>query len=31
VKKCNITLNPDFFKDLKDYCLKKLELLWILF
>jgi hypothetical protein len=27
VKKCNITLNPDFFKDLKDYCLKKLELL----
>ena len=27
VKKCHITLNPDFFEDLKDYCLKKLELL----
>ena len=26
VKKCHITLNPDFFEDLKDYCLKKLEL-----
>lgn len=27
VKKCHITLNPDFFEDLKDYCFKKLELL----
>ena len=27
VKKCHITLNPEFFEDLKDYCLKKLELL----
>ena len=26
VKKCHITLNPDFFEDLKDYCLKKFEL-----
>ena len=26
VKKCHIMLNPDFFEDLKDYCLKKLEL-----
>ena len=26
VKKCHITINPDFFEDLKNYCLKKLEL-----
>lgn len=26
VKNCHITLNPDFFEDLKNYCLKKLEL-----
>lgn len=26
VKKCHIMLNPDFFEDLKDYCIKKLEL-----
>ena len=26
VKKCHITLNPDFFEDLKDYCLKKFKL-----
>lgn len=26
VKNCHITLNPDFFEDLKDYCFKKLEL-----
>jgi hypothetical protein len=25
VKKCHIALNPNFFEDLKDYCLKKLE------
>jgi hypothetical protein len=27
VKKCNITLNPDFFEDLKTYCYKKFGLL----
>lgn len=26
VKKCHIVLNPNFFEDLKNYCLKKLEL-----
>ena len=26
VKKCHIALNPNFFEELKDYCLKKLEL-----
>ena len=26
VKKCHITLNPDFFEELKDYCLTKLAL-----
>ena len=26
VKKCHITLNPNFFEDLKDYCLTKLAL-----
>lgn len=27
VKKCHITLNPNFFEELKDYCLTKLALL----
>ena len=27
VKKCNITLNPDFFEDLEKYCYKKFGLL----
>ena len=26
VKKCHITLNPDFFEELEEYCFKKLEL-----